>query len=202
MFWIVASSVSRRKQSGVALLVALVILLIVSLIGVTAMRSSILNQTIATNARASTMSFQAAEAALAALFTEASDEDAAGESVTNIFEIMGNQLSHGVMEEVERCVVADDAQLVKAGACSDGDRYDGAGFLQASYRLAVNPTPQIIGGEGGEGGSQISRSGEGGALYGSYQFTGVGHGAMPDMDLENFNVQEFSRRGLVPEDEI
>lgn len=58
-------------QRGAALFVALIILLIVSMMGVSAMKSGIFNEKMAFNAQASDLSFQAAETAINSVISEA-----------------------------------------------------------------------------------------------------------------------------------
>src|SRR5690554_6556033 len=53
-----------RRQSGTALIVALIFLLVMTLIGSTAMRSATLQERMAGNARDWNLAFQSAEAAL------------------------------------------------------------------------------------------------------------------------------------------
>jgi type IV pilus assembly protein PilX len=55
---------SRRAQRGVVLIVGLLLLLVLTLIGVTSMRSALLEERMTGNVQDSTIAFQAAEAAL------------------------------------------------------------------------------------------------------------------------------------------
>lgn len=55
---------SPKTQNGVVLIIALVMLLLVTMIGVSSMRSTGIQENMAGNLRESTLSFQAAEAAL------------------------------------------------------------------------------------------------------------------------------------------
>ena len=189
----------RAPQQGAAMLVALMILIVVTIIGVAAMRSSVFNSKIATGARASTMAFQASESALAALFTEAADQNDANPD--NALNVAIGQLSLGVFESVERCITVSD--MSKPGACTASDRYDSAGLMQASYRLAVNPNPRVAPpSRDMNDGGQISRAGEGTTIFGDYQFVGVGHGRLDMLDVDQFNIQEFARRGIIPGDDL
>lgn len=54
----------RRRERGAALIVSLVLLLVVTVLGVTAMRTSTLQERMAGNLRDNNLAFQAAEAAL------------------------------------------------------------------------------------------------------------------------------------------
>lgn len=175
-----------RRQRGAAMLVALMILVVVSIVGVVAMRGSGFNAAVATGARAAMMVFQAAESGLAVVFAEASG-DVQGDG-DNVFNIVSSQLSLGALESIERCITTDNP--LKPGGCAANDRYDSAGQLQASSRLAVNPTPQ--GPCNTELGQQVSSVGSE-PIFSSYQFVAVGQGNMPAMGLTNHNVQEFTR---------
>lgn len=188
-----------QAQRGAALIIALLILLIISVIGIAAMRTSAFNAKISTSARGSVMSFQAAESALAALFLEAAAQSDADPG--NVINIAIGQLGLGTLSEVHRCVTKDD--LAKPAACGSTDFLDSRSLLQASSRLVVKPNPVLSAPTAAEvgssvGGDQISRAGEGSTIFADYEFVGVAHGNLEALNIENFNVQEFARRGIVP----
>lgn len=187
-----------NSQRGVALIIALLILVMISIIGITAMRTSIFNAKISTSAQGSTMAFQAAESALAALFLEASQYNAGGDETNIIFQAL-RQLDFGTLTPIDRCVTQTD--LYKAGACAAADRFDERGLLQASSRLVIKPDTVPCGGGDGDG-SQVSTSGEGaGSVRGlDYQFVAVGRGQMGPLNIDNFTVQEFARCIQTPVD--
>lgn len=58
------ASVTRRRQQGAALVIGLIILVVLTLIGVQAMRTNIVQERMAGNMRERNVAFQAAEAAL------------------------------------------------------------------------------------------------------------------------------------------
>ena len=64
---------TRSAQQGVALFVALMLLVVLALMGVSAMRMSMFNARIATGAQLSAMTFQAAESSLASTYGEVTD---------------------------------------------------------------------------------------------------------------------------------
>jgi type IV pilus assembly protein PilX len=178
----------RGRQTGMALVVALLLLVVISLIGVAAMRTSIFNTKISTSAQGSIMAFQAAESALAALFT-------GGLQFTEA------ALARRIVADatpVEGCVTADN--VAKGGACGTNDFIDQRDLLQASWRLVAGPTMLIdLAGED-IGGFQISTSGGEGSLPADCTFTAVGEGRFAALNIENYNVQEFARRCfLIPE---
>ena len=69
---------SSANQQGVALIVALIILLLVSVLGLSAMRSSIFSAKVATGVQADAMTFEVAESGLAIGYrlVESLDRDA------------------------------------------------------------------------------------------------------------------------------
>lgn len=189
-----------KSQKGVALVVALLILVMISIIGVAAMRTSIFNAKISTSAQGSTMTFQAAESALAALFIEASKYNGDEADDTNIIFLALRQLDFGTLAPIDRCVTAGD--LFKVGACQAGDRFDERGLMQASSRLVIKPGTVPCGVGGGGEGSQVSTSGEGSGMVRGldYQFVAVAHGWLEPLNLDSFTVQEFARCIQTPVD--
>jgi type IV pilus assembly protein PilX len=190
----------RQGQRGVALVIALLILVMISIIGIAAMRTSIFNAKISTSAQGATMAFQAAESALAALFIEASQFSGDESSVSNVIYLALRQLDTGAFAPIDRCVTQDD--LFKVGACAGTDRFDERGMMQASSRLVIKPGTVPCGVGGGGEGSQVSTSGEGsGSVRGlDYQFVAVGHGRMDPLNIDSFTVQEFARCIQTPVD--
>ena len=60
----------RARQQGVALMVALMILVVVSILGISAMKSSVFSAKVATGTQADAMTFEAAETALTEVYRE------------------------------------------------------------------------------------------------------------------------------------
>lgn len=170
------------KQRGVALVVALMILVIISVMGIAAMRTSLFNSRITASTQGAVMSFQAAESALAALFTEISDDP---EIVKTL---ISNAYLMGTISAEERCVTRGN--LYKAGACSSTDFFDERDLLKASSRMAVNPTPRIC----ATGEPVRLTSAEPDDLFASeycYDIVAVGEGSLDALNIANFNVQEL-----------
>jgi type IV pilus assembly protein PilX len=188
------------RQRGVALLIALLILVVISIIGVAAMRTSIFNTKISTSAQGATMAFQAAESALATLFIEASEFEGSEEAIDNVIYLALRQLDFGAIAPIDRCVTKDN--LFKAGACGANDQFDERGLLQASSRLVIKPKAVPCGlGLGGVG-DQVSSSGEGGGMVRGldYEFVAVAHGRLEALNIDSFTVQEFARCIQTPMD--
>jgi type IV pilus assembly protein PilX len=73
-----------RKQEGAALVVSLIILLVMTLIGVSSMSTSLLQEKMASNAQSSNITFQAAESAVGMLvrdIVEAGDQSDLNEAM-------------------------------------------------------------------------------------------------------------------------
>lgn len=73
----------RSSQQGMALLISLVVLVVVSILGATAMRSAAFQSKVSINAQASQMLFQAAESGLASVGEFSAQQVAGGVDVFN-----------------------------------------------------------------------------------------------------------------------
>lgn len=67
-----------KKQDGAALVVSLIILVVMTLIGVTSMNNSLVQERMASNAQSTNITFQAAESAVGALVNTVLDGDQTG----------------------------------------------------------------------------------------------------------------------------
>lgn len=183
----------KERQQGMALLIAMIILAIISIMGIASLRSSIFNTKISTSSQAATMTFQASESALAALFQEASQYQGDGSTTTNIIHIALGQLNSGAIVPLDRCLTQTD--LSKSGTCASTDFFDERKLIQSSSRIQVKTDVVPCGiGSGGEG-SQVSVSaGDSNTIRGlDYQFVGYGHGSMDSLGIDTYTVQEFAR---------
>lgn len=169
------SLLGKSRQKGVALVIALLILVIISILGVSAMRTSIFNAKIAVGAQVGTMTFQAAESAIAAVYEEAMSD------ITEPGHVLGNALtqkSAGLIQIQDRCVTRTDVR--KASQCAADDFLDSRDLLRAeSSTIVRNDVSGLAGFEIGS--------------WGQYEFITVGRGEMPSYNTDNVNVQEFSR---------
>lgn len=177
---------SRQSQRGAALIVALLILVIISIIGVAAMRTSIFNSKIATSAQAGTMSFQAAESALAGVLNEA--ETVSTSTPGHVIGSAITSLGLGSNVVQNRCVTAADTQ--KSGTCAAADYMDSRDLVKSSSRTVVKGKTRAKLGE------QVSL---GGTRFAYYDFVTVAEGGVEVMNIKNFNVQEYEIVGIVPE---
>lgn len=167
-----------NTQRGAVLLVSLLILLMVSILGISAMRSSIFANKVATGIQADAMTFEAAETAVAVTFGAL----AADEALQNVF-------SPGYM--TINCFAAAG---LKSGGCAASDSFDQRSLLTAE---AVT----YFGGYKALSGSQISIQG-GSSLFVDYKINILGQSRMPSYNIENHHLQEALKRGLRPGSEI
>lgn len=179
----------RRTQRGAALAVALMILVITSIIGITAMRTSIMSTKITVGAQAAAMSFHAAETAINAVFEEGATPGAP------IFTELMQRYGIGDTTPEDRCVTA--ATIYVDGLCPGGSFMDSRGLVRAESRT-------VLAGVGGMAGTigQISTSGNAGNISVAYNFLTVGHGSLPVVNIDNWNVQEFRTTAFKPAGEL
>src|SRR5690554_6617797 len=168
-------STSVRAQQGVALVMALMILLIISVLGISAMRTSLFSSKIALGAQVGTMTFQASESAIAAVYDEARGD------ISDPNNVLGRALlqkSLGVVEIQDRCLTKTD--LRKADICANSDFMDSRDLLRAGSETIVKDQMQNV--PGFEIGSWVY-----------YEFVTAAHAEMPTYNVNNTNIQEFRR---------
>lgn len=171
----------QGAQKGAALLVALMILVAVSLLGVSAMKSSIFSAKVATGTQANAMTFEAAETALSEIYTELN-----AMSGQSLYASLGGG---GVLY---RCVSEDD--VVKAGECAESDRLGSRGLLVAESATKLNGYEPIPGAEiGTTAGSPIMVD---------YKVAMLGESEMESFNLSNHHLQEALKMGVKPGSEI
>ena len=162
-----------RTQQGAALLVSLIILVMVSLMGISALRSSIFSGKVATSVQADAMTFEAAETALGVTFRSLSA-------------LTGEQLFTGLDAGVmQRCIQHSNPDAT--GACTGNTFMDERGLLKAqssSFLTGYSPV---------EGFSFD---------YANYRISILAESEMPTLNLENFHLQEMEKFGMVPASEI
>lgn len=176
----------RFRQSGVALFVTLIVLLVVSLLSAGAMRMSLSQSKISLNTRLDTMAFQAAESGIRAVIMEA-----ASANVANTNNVIGGTLALGICNDanstdptcvVFRCVTQGNPML--AGACTGTAALDGPGSLRTESRTRHTGQFNVVN-------SSVS-------VYRDYVFETVSTGCVLDdsqcSDTHwRQNVQEFKK---------
>jgi type IV pilus assembly protein PilX len=174
-------AISLRKQSGAALLVALLILVVISLIGISAMKSSIFTAKVATGTQADAMVFEGAETALSETYKELNSLP--GE---DFYALLNDNFA-------ERCVV-QGAVPYKKSVCTANDRFDSRELLQVASSSSLQGFSPVSG-------SQVSTTG-GGVIFVDYKVAMLGESRMESFGLENFHLQEALKRGIKPGSEI
>lgn len=169
-----------HTQRGAALLISLIILLLVSVMGISALRSSIFSGKVATSVQADAMTFEAAETALGVTFRNL-------DSLTN--EELYTGLADGVMEY---CILHSNPD--STGACA------GSSFMDERELLRAQST-SFIAGYTMRDGFAVGQSGSG-SIFVDYQINMLAESEMPTLNLENFHLQEALKFGILPASEI
>lgn len=166
-------------QKGAALIVALIVMALVSVMGLSALRSSMLSGRVATGVQADAMTFEAAETALAMTYAsiDAMPEDEQFSNLTNGLELCVTQ--NGSVSE-GNCggnATMDQRELLRAGSTSFFNGYrprDGFGIGQTGA----------------------------GTVFVEYTVVTLAESEMLELELQNFHLQESVKAGLLPMSEI
>ncbi|MCG8392415.1 MAG: pilus assembly PilX N-terminal domain-containing protein [Pseudomonadales bacterium] len=178
---------SYSRQGGAALLVALMILTVVSILGVTAMKTSMFNAKIATTAQVSAIAFDGAESALAAVYDEAVYKPQSDPNFLIGALVSKYNIDTGNSIVVERCVGKNDVQLLRA--CNDADRSDSRNLLKAGSRTVMKglaSAPYL---------STVSTTGGASVNFAWYEFMAVAEGEVDVFNMERINEQHFAKLG-------
>lgn len=159
-----------KKQSGAALFVALIILLLVTLIGVSAVRGGLFHEIMAFNAQSDELAFQAAESAINGVVNEAQNDLA----------VISNIYNQPTGDTVENCITRT---TLKDGACTDTDTLDARASILSDAMSKFEFKAPALGTDPD-------------ALL-DYQFstTGKGHFKQNDMPFEHQNIQAWRKLG-------
>lgn len=183
------SILTRKREQGIALFVALMILIIVSMLGISAMRMSIFNAKIATSTQAGTLAFRGAESGISAVLREAFNESAAADPAHIITKAMTRYGTAGVKEIQYRCVTQGDVN--EKSKCGVNDWLDSRELVKAGSRTVITGKPRLV------SGGQVSTAGGGVPIRVWYDFVTVSSGSVPAIGVENFNAQEFSKQAYL-----
>ncbi|MBL7252275.1 PilX N-terminal domain-containing pilus assembly protein [Alloalcanivorax sp. C16-2] len=163
-----------RGERGAALLIALMILVIVSLMGITAMKTSMFSAKISTGTQVDAMAFEGAESAVADAYAYLSG-------------LNSNALQPFLLGQVEyRCL---GGGVVLQTRCGTSDYMDSRGLVQAQSRIRQKGMQPVSGG-------QVSMSG-GGTLIVDYTFEIMGDSEVEQFEIENHHLQQALKRGMV-----
>lgn len=170
-----------HQQRGAALLVALIVLLMVSLMGISALRSSMFSGKVATSVQADAMTFEAAETALGVTFRNLNAMDN---------EELYTGLADGVLEY---CIQHSNPEAT--GACGGSAFMDDRGLLRAQ-------STSFLAGYSMRDGFAVSQTGGASSIFVDYQIHMLAESEMPTLNLENYHLQEALKIGILPASEI
>ncbi len=164
----------KRHEQGVALLIALLILVVVSLMGITAMKTSMFSAKIATGTQVDAMAFEGAES-----------------SVSDAFKKLENMSSDDLQsflsgEVMHRCLSSGAAI---DGVCGPSSRMDSRDLIKAGSRTRQQGFQAVSGG-------QVSMSGNS-VIPMDFNFDIVGDAESEEFNIDNHHVQQALKRGLV-----
>ena len=169
-----------KKQEGAALLVALLILVAISLLGISAMKTSMFSSKVSTVVQADAMVFEAAESAIVEAYSELDDM-----ASTDLSAFLGGDV-------MTRCLAASNPR--KVGVCGAPDYLGNRGLIKASSTSQVNGFQLISG-------AQLSSTGNAGTFV-DYQVQIVGSSRMAAFNIDDAHIQELLKRGIRPSSEI
>lgn len=179
-------TLNAKRQRGAALIVALMILVIVSLLGISAMRASMFNAKISTSVQAASLAFQGAESAVSAAIEEASSDPAGSNPDSLINDGIENFYVAGYT--MYRCVTAS---AITAVDCSSSDRIDTRGVVQSRSKTVMSGTPRPIPGRS----AGVQGSPGAGTQQSFLTFYTLGIGTVPDVSAGAYHIQQFSTIG-------
>lgn len=174
-----AIATPRQAQRGVALLIALLILVIVSLMGITAMKTSMFSAKIATGTQVDTLAFEGAESAIDATITNLQSNNSRLEA------LMG-----GTPET--QCVTMTDQN--QDGACTAQD------YLDSRQLVVAQSTAKRTGFQAIPG-NAISSAG-GAPVVVDYKISILGDGNVSSFKRQDYHLQEVLKRGIKPSSDI
>lgn len=175
------SQTHSHQQRGAALLVALIVLLMVSLMGISALRSSMFSGKVATSVQADAMTFEAAETALGITFR-------------NLNAMSNEELYTGLADGVvEYCIQHSNPEAT--GACSGSNFMDARGLLRAQ-------STSFLAGYAMRDGFAVSQTGGASSIFVDYRINMLAESEMPTLNLENYHLQEALKIGILPASDI
>ena len=147
---------------------------VISAIAVTGLRSSVFANKVATGLQADTLIFEGAESALNSTYTAL-----ASSANTSV-------LFQAGVSGIEACITETGWDIA---ACADDDRLDSKGLIQSRSLTFYDGFQSIDG-------TQISVSGTEGLIVVDHRINIMGTGSMPSFDIESDHVQETLKRGI------
>lgn len=175
----IATKLNRQYQSGAALVVTLMILLVLSVIGISAMRITMSQNMIAAGSLASEMAFQAAETAITQVIREG---EAPGQLTTrDVLPVAGAAAITRCIQEAAGVVTST------AGACGAATFSDSRGVSQAEVVISTpDPDDPVIAARNLR--AQVQFGAIPGAVFESFVIQSTGQ--VPALSIRTTNVQE------------
>lgn len=172
----------KYQQHGAALLVALVALLVISLIGISALKMSGSDSRISTSAQAKVHSFNAAESAINEIvnmleyrITDLTNNSSSEQILDNIIEEIGDDIWEFCLKGTE----------TTNSACASSEYLDANKQVKSSAKVSLSqgflPMP--------------GWSLNGSIVFGMKEMTVVGYGEVPSFEIKSVNVQGLGFRG-------
>jgi len=168
---------TMNRQRGAALLVALMILLIVSVIGISAMRSSSFSAKVAMGTQLDAMAFEAAETAIGQTLDKLLATDA--QSTDDVNALMNG----GVLV----WCITSGGSIVKT--CTAADVMDSRGMVVSEARSMSTGFRRVSG-------NQLSQTGGGSTTFVDFELTVQGNGELPSYALLHRHIQHAMKRGM------
>lgn len=193
----------KNREQGMTLIVTLIILVLVTTLGITALRMGFMQNSISFNSRVATMAFQGAEAGLRENVSEALSDTSGGVNgllgeAIDLAASQGDVTPGGIATcpsgstacVVYRCLNREyaDSSKLKRAACDSTDRMDSTG------RLRVETQTRLSG--------QMASLNSSVNSFTDYQFETQANGCLPGGSGclgESVNVQEYAR--MAPQDQ-
>jgi hypothetical protein len=175
--------ITGHHQHGSALLVSLIILLMVSVLGLSAMRASIFSSKVSTGLQADAMTFEASETVLTSTYDELS-------GLTDL-------LLYAAIEGAGRFYCLGSDGVLDGGdvGCGAADTFDSRELLTAGAYTYIAGLQAIEG-------SQVSISGGGSGVFVDYRIDMLSRSTMDSYSLESNHLQETLKRGIQPAGEL
>lgn len=173
-----------HKQTGAALFVALIVLVIIAFLGINALKSSSSDARVVTSVQAANISFNAAESAINKVIhtmeQKEEDSDEYGYIIKDIMLAPEQVLTY--------CIKNKGNLLESTGACGQTDWFDERKVVKAESKIKMSdsfsPPP--------------GWSLNGDVLFGMRNTIVVGYGEVPAVNVKKVNVQNLGVFGPMP----
>lgn len=174
------------RARGMALVIALIVLVVVSILGAVAMRTAMFQNRISINSQTDNLAFQAAESGLSASLKKSRDDTLAGFSIKH----PDNTFNKAVNKKAQRICFTKDAITVDEQTTVDADGV--AGYTVACAAVAgSNATVTTVVAEAPEGGGGAAEGFD--FKYGAklLLIEARAHSEVPNTNVQTVHVQQW-----------